>query len=117
MIHLTTLDTCVPITTREIKRLSAPWIKGELQLEIVDRDRIQMRLKKDRQNERLNSEYKQRKKHVSARISAARATYFKDEVKKSKSSKETWKMMNRMVLNRSNVKVEFDNPEEKNRTV
>ena len=72
-----------------------------------------MRLKKDRQNERLNSEYKQRKKQVSARISAARATYFKDEVKKSKSSKETWKIMNKMVPSRRNVKVEFDNPEEK----
>ena len=56
------LDICAPITTREIKRPSAPWIKDELKLEINERDMIQKRLKENRQNERLNIEYKQKKK-------------------------------------------------------
>ena len=107
------LDKCAPIVTREIKRPKAPWINDDLKLEMIERNEIQKRLKEDRFNEDLNSEYKQKKKQVSSRISTARASYFKDEIMKSNSRNDTWKIMKKIVPTKKQTKIEFDNPKDK----
>ena len=99
------LDKCTPIVTREIKRPKAPWINDDLKLEMIERNEIQKRLKEDRFNEDLNSEYKQKKKQVSSRISTARASYFKDEIMKSNSRNDTWKIMNKIVPTKKQTKI------------
>ena len=108
------LNECAPIETREVKRPYAPWINEDIKIKIKERDQVRKNLKKDRQNENLIREYKLKKKHVSSLLKSAKTTYYKNKILKSKSSKETWKVIKNVIPDkRKNVKLDFDNPNEK----
>ena len=108
------LNECAPIETREVKRPYAPWINEDIKTKIKERDQARKNLKKDRQNENLIREYKLKKKHVSSLLKIAKTTYYRNKILKSKSSKETWKAIKNVIPDkRKNVKLDFDNPNEK----
>lgn len=58
------LDSCVPITTKELGRLSAPWMTNEMCEVTKARNKAQNILKADRLNITLQNQYEDLKKRV-----------------------------------------------------
>ena len=101
------LNKCAPVITKVVGRPYAPWIKGEIHLEMKARNETQKRLKRDRYNPVLYNEYKQKKKRVKSMIHTAKSNYFKEEIKKCNNTKDTWKAIKRIIPSKSYTKCNY----------
>ena len=92
------LDQCAPVVTREITRPFAPWIDQDLKNIISEKNSLQLRLKNDRSNHILDSQFKEKKKNVEKLLYIANRSHFKEKFNKSKGNgRATWKTAGEMI--------------------
>lgn len=92
------LDVCAPYVTKEIKRPFAPWMNDSLQKAMKLRDDMSRKLKWDRHNIILQTQYKQEKKKVKNLIAESKAEHYLNKFKENKCNiAETWKIIREVV--------------------
>ena len=110
-LHLT-----IKIVKREITRPFAPWIGQELRETIKEKNMLQLKLKNDRSNQLLDSQFKQNKKDVEKLLNNAKKNHFKEKFSKCKgNSGGTWRVVGEMIpdLKGKSKSVIFDDPSKK----
>lgn len=110
------LDQCAPTVTKVVRRPPAPWISGDLCNAIEIKNSYQKRLKKDRHNINLQTEYKREKKRVTKLIRIAKSKYYNTQFHECRgNTAATWKLINKIVPNKTHKNMDqlFDNTKEK----
>ena len=110
------LDECAPFITTEITRPPAPWIDENMKKIIHEKNQLKARLKLDRSNLLLDSEFKNSKKLVEHCLRTAKKQHFNTEFNDCKgNSGATWKVVEGMLpgLRSRDRSLVFEDPIEK----
>ena len=104
-VMLKCINRCAPLVTGEISRPPAPWISQDIKNTMKERDKLQMRTKRDRYNTLLRENYKEQKKKVNSLINESRKDYFREEFRKNKNDiAASWKIAKKAISNDCNRK-------------
>ena len=97
-VFVNVLDSRAPIITKQVKRPPAPWITEEIKGAMKNRDNIHKELKKNRQNQILQDQYKNEKKRVKRILQNAKSSYFRDQFQNCRgNSSKMWKTIKKVV--------------------
>lgn len=110
------LDQCAPYVTTEITRPPAPWIDDDMKKIIYEKNKLKERLKSNRSNHLLDSEFKDSKKLVEHCLRTSKKQHFNTEFHNCKGdSGATWKVVEGMLpgLKSRDKNLAFENPLQK----
>lgn len=105
------LNMCAPVMTKEIRRPPAPWMTNRIEVEIRNRNNIQIQLKSNRHDITLQRQYKEEKKRVRQIMRKAKADFFNDQFKNCKgNSSKTWSTIKKLIPNQkiSSKPIQFE---------